>query len=291
MPKHGLILVNAYAPELYTRQVSRLKEELERRSAIMEVKRNNEFSANIKNSRTDIAFPYDFCVFLDKDKYISHMLEKAGVRLFNTARAVEICDDKMTTHIALADSGIPMPDTLPAPLCYDKTAKPDAAMLDAIERKLGYPVIVKAAFGSLGNGVFKADDRAELEYLCEQLKLQPHLFQKYISASHGKDMRVIVIGGKVIGGMIRRSDNGDFRSNIGLGGSAEASDVPQDIRSTAEKAASILRLDYCGIDFLLGDTPMLCEVNSNAYFDAFENATGINVAAKYAEHILSETGE
>ncbi len=75
-------------------------------------------------------------------------------------------------------------------------------------------------------------------------------------------MRVIVIGGRVIGGIIRQSD-GDFRSNVGLGGTARACDVPKNVRDTAIKAANILGLDYCGIDFLFGDEPLLCEVNSN----------------------------
>lgn len=280
-------MVNAYAPTANTRQVSRLKEEFALRSVDIDVRRNDFFCAQIQNGDIRIKDKYDFCVFLDKDKYISHMLERSGVRLFNTAAAIETCDDKMTTHIALANSGIPMPDTLPAPLCYDKSAAPSTAMLDGIEAALGYPVIVKLSFGSLGAGVFKADDRKTLQALCDELKLQPHLFQRYIASSCGKDMRVIVVGGKTLGGIIRSSDNGDFRSNIGLGGSATKTEVPEQIKLTAEKAAAALGLDYCGIDFLLGDTPMLCEVNSNAYFDAFENATGINVAAAYVNHILN----
>ncbi len=281
----ALIIVNAYG-SAETRQVRRIKQELDSLGVETVAERNNRFHAFIKNGNIAVDVDCDFCVYLDKDKYVPRILEKHGIRLFNSASAVELCDDKMTTHIALSNSGIAMPDTMPGLLCYDARSPLDKAALTKVERTLGFPIIAKLSFGSLGAGVFKADDRDELSAVAEKLKTYPHLFQRYIASSHGKDMRVIVIGGKVIGGIIRRSD-GDFRSNIGLGGHAEKIDVPRDIADTAVKAANILGLDYCGIDFLLGDKPLLCEVNSNAYFDAFENATGINVAGAYAKHMIN----
>lgn len=289
--KNVLILVNAYAPELMTRQVSRIQDELIKLGATVDVRRNDGFIARIENG--NIAYsadlPYDFCVYLDKDKYTPRMLEKRGLRLFNSAEAVEACDDKTTTHIMLADCGIPMPDTLAGLLCYDGAAKIKPETLDLVEKSLGYPLIIKHAYGSLGRGVFKADNRAALETISEQVKLAPHLFQKYIAASHGKDLRVIVVGGRVLGGILRRSDN-DFRSNIGLGGKAEAIKVPREVEMYAIGAAHILKLDYCGIDFLIGpDGYLLCEVNSNAFFDAFEKATGVNVAAAYAKYMIEKS--
>lgn len=283
--KRGLILVNAYSPTTKTRQAMRLAEELTARGVSVDVRKNDFFPLSVTDGRIVGSADCDFCVYLDKDKYVAEMLERSGVRLFNSARAVELCDDKMTTHIALSGGGIPMPDTLPGLLCYDKTAKVSPAALDMIEKRLGYPVIVKLSYGSLGKGVFKADDRAALEALAEEVKTYSHLFQKYVAASHGRDLRVIVVGGRVLGGMIRSSDT-DFRSNVGLGGKAKAAEVPQAAAEYALKAAEMLGLDYCGIDFLLSPSPVLCEVNSNAFFDAFEAATGINVAAAYAEHII-----
>ena len=230
----------------------------------------------------------DFCIYLDKDKYAAALLEKRGVRLFNSAHAIEVCDDKMLTHIALEDHGIPMPETMPGLLCYYEDATPSAKYLDSVEKRLGYPIVVKQSYGSFGNGVFKADNRSELDALAKKLKLFPHLFQRFIASSGGRDMRVIVIGNKVVGGIIRSSDS-DFRSNIGLGGKAEKCDVPKEISDVAVKTAAALGLDYCGIDFLLGDKPLVCEVNSNAFFDAFEEATGINVAGIYAEHVINNS--
>ena len=106
--KRGLILVNAYSPVVKTRQASRLAEELTARGVAVTVRRNDLFSLSVTDGRTVGDADCDFCVYLDKDKYVAEMLERTGVRLFNSARAVELCDDKMTTHIALSDSGIPI---------------------------------------------------------------------------------------------------------------------------------------------------------------------------------------
>ncbi len=283
--KKALILVNAYARELYTRQVKRLAQELAARGADVKTERNGFYPLAVGN---DSLPDCDFCVFLDKDKYAAEILEKRGVKLFNSAHAIEICDDKMLTHIALDGNGIPMPETVPGLLCYYRDATPDAKYLDRVQERLGYPIVVKFSYGSQGGGVFKAENRDELNALAEKVKLYPHLFQKFISSSFGKDMRVIVIGGKTVGAIIRSSAV-DFRSNIGLGGKAEKCDVPSDIAAIAQKTAATLGLDYCGIDFLLGETPLVCEVNSNAFFDAFEQATNINVAGIYAEHMIENS--
>ncbi|MCM1368348.1 MAG: RimK family alpha-L-glutamate ligase [Roseburia sp.] len=285
-----LILINAFAPTLETRQTARFCEEFRARGAEVEVKRNDFFPTAVEGGKATINIDCDACLFLDKDKYVSQLMEKRGVRLFNSARAIADCDDKMQTHMILADSGIPMPDTLPGLLCYDKTAAVPPEVFDAVEKKLGYPVIVKQSYGSCGKGVFKADDRKALIDIVESIKTTSHLYQRYVARSHGKDMRVIVVGGKVLGGILRMSDV-DFRSNIGLGGKAVKTDVPPEIRDIALRVTDILGLDYCGIDFLLAENPLLCEVNSNAFFDAFEAATGINVAGAYAEHILKSIGK
>ncbi len=285
MSKNCIIVINAYADKRGTRQTARLAEEFARLGIRAEVRTNDRFPLSVKDGKISKAdFDCDFCVYLDKDKYIAAMLEHSGVKLFNSAAAIEVCDDKMLTHIALADKNIPMPETIPGLLCYDRGAAVPPAVLGAVEKRLGYPVIVKQSYGSIGKGVFKADNRAQLAEICERVKLEPHLFQKFVSESSGRDMRVIVIGGHAVGAIMRISDV-DFRSNIGLGAHAEKATLPDDVKKIAESAARILALDYCGIDFVLKPTPMLLEVNSNAYFDAFEATSGINVARLYAEHI------
>ena len=289
--KRGLILNNAYfSAEHYLNQSKRLKEELALLGVDAEIRRNDFFAATITEGGdidTELIKQYDFCIYYDKDKYVSLMLDRAGMRLFNPHSAMEACDDKMTTAIKLAGHGIPMPLTLPGLLCFDPTETVRAETLDGVEKRLGYPLIVKTSYGSLGKGVYKIDNRGELSEIANKLKCTPHLYQKYISSSFGRDMRVIVIGGKFVAAMIRQS-GGDFRSNIELGGHGEAVIPPSEVIAMCENAAAILGLDYCGIDVLFGDMGYyICEINSNAFFGGIESVTKINIARLYAKHIYN----
>ena len=286
MKGNALILINAYS-ELASslNQAERLKAEFSALGVNAEIRRN-DLGLYLKDGEiAGYAGGCDFCVYLDKDKYTALTLEKCGLRLFNRRAAVEICDDKMLTHLALAGKGVPMPDTVAGVLCYTPDAVVSKDLLDGIERKLGYPVIVKESFGSLGKGVYKAGNRSELEKISEKVKTMPHLFQKFVSESAGRDIRVIVIGGRCVAAMERRS-GGDFRSNLELGGIGSPRDIDGNLRDICGATAEILGLDYCGIDVLESDKGYLvCEVNSNAFFGGIERVTGINVAERYAEYI------
>ena len=195
----------------------------------------------------------------------------------------------MLTILELANHDIPMPKTLPGLLCFAPSAKIKPETLDTIIQKLSLPVIVKECFGSLGKGVYLAHDKNELAAICEKVKTKPHLFQEFISSSYGKDVRVIVVGDEVVGSILRVSNN-DFRSNISSGGHGEKFELSDEMKALALKIAKILNLKYCGMDFLIGKngSPLVCEVNSNAFFKGFEKVTGINVAKKYAEYILKD---
>ncbi len=288
--KRGLILINAYSKlEHSLNQSKRLKIELEKSGISVDIKRNDFFAAVITDSgeiQANIK-DYDFCIYLDKDKYISSMLEKAGLRLFNCHDSIQACDDKMTTAICLADNGIFMPETLPGLLCYDEKEPLKEEFLENVENRLGYPLIVKTSYGSLGTGVFKVDNREELRLRAQKLKCVPHLFQRYIKESAGKDIRIIMIGGKFIAAMERRSEK-DFRSNLELGGSGTPIIPSDEMIACCKKITQLLKLDYCGIDVLLGDDKFyICEVNSNAFFGGIERVTGQNVAKAYADHIMN----
>ena len=212
------------------------------------------------------------------------------MRLFNSSDAVEACDDKLLTSIALTGV-VPMPKTLPAPLCYTPSAAVNEEMLDRAEALLSYPMVVKECFGSLGKGVHLARDRVELRALSERLKSVPHLFQEFIQESMGRDLRVILIGGKVVSAMERRSEH-DFRSNAELGGKGTPYTPDSETVALCERVAGALRLDYCGVDLLFGKEGMLLsEVNSNAFFGTIERVTGVDVAAHYAEYLVKTVYE
>lgn len=286
----GIICVNPFGePKDSVFFAERLKEEFSALGVKTEIVDNGCNASRISDGKITVKTDCDFAVFFDKDKYLSACLEKSGVRLFNSHVAIRTCDDKGETYIALASCGLNIPDTFFAPVCYNSNLKLDEKGLKDIAAKLGFPVIVKESFGSMGKGVFKADNFAELKALAERLKLKPHIYQKFLSERSGTDVRMIVVGGKYLCSMIRENPN-DFRSNIALGGKGRVYNPNKEFIAAAEKCAKVLKLDYCGVDLLFGEDgkPYVCEVNSNAFITEIERITGVNVAKAYAEHVINE---
>ncbi len=285
---HGAIIINNHAQKGAVHQAERLAHELTALGSRVSIVKNTSYLCRtIGDKVTSSMAQYDYCVFLDKDKYLLKALEIDNVPTFNSYNAISTCDDKMLTYLALSHHNIPMPITLAAPLCYTANSPLLPAQLSAIESTLTYPMIVKQCYGSLGKQVHIVQNSHQLTTMLLELQHKPHIIQQYIRASHGKDIRVIVVAGKVLGCMLRCSDE-DFRSNVAQGGRTAVYPLTPDIEHIALTVANTLQLDYCGLDLLMDDNQLLlCEVNSNAFFDAFEQTTSINVAREYARHILS----
>lgn len=286
-------MLNAYGSVPAMEYVAnRLKAEFSLLEVKIDILPNNFFAAKIQEDGSiGINLPkiYDFCVYLNKDKYISQMLESQGLRLFNSHNSIQTCDDKVLTFITLSKHNIPMPTTLPGLLCFSASSKIEEKTILQIEETLGYPMVVKSSYGSFGSGVYKIDNREQLVEIMEKLKTRPHLFQRFVESSYGKDIRVTVIGGKVVSAIIRKSDT-DFRSNLELGGTATKTTPDKKLVALCEKVAKLLKLDYCGIDVLFGENGkyLICEVNSNAIFKGSESASGVNIAGLYAQHIFKK---
>ncbi len=286
----GIIFINPFlVPKQSVHQAERLKSEFNKLGVDIEIVSDGYARVALKSDGAEIDLDAtDFGIYLDKDKYLSQILTKSGIRLFNTHQAVRVCDDKAETYIALAGNGISFPKTVFGALCYSPDKLVLESSADMIIAKLGCPVIVKECFGSMGKGVYKAENKNELLEIMEKVKLKPHLFQEYIPFAKGVDVRVIVIGGRVVASMERRNTE-DFRSNVAQGGTGVKIDLPINFKNVAERASKVLGLDYCGVDLLYGKNgePVVCEVNSNAFISGIEKATGVNVAKIYAEHIIN----
>ena len=286
----GFIVINAYPNGAkFYRQADRIAQELRALGVETDVFQNGEVSAWITDEgkvQTSLSETYDFCVYLDKDKYLGELLQISGLRLFNSPQAVAVCDDKMSTYLALAGQGIPLVKTISAPLCYTPSATASAAFVSRVARELGFPLVAKKSYGSFGAGVQLVRDMNELMRVETEWLYSPHFYQAFIEESKGRDVRVIVIGGRAIAAMERVAQDGEFRSNIELGGVGKTIDLPLEYAELAERVAKALHLDYCGIDLLKGaDGGIVCEVNSNAFFEGLERVTGVNIAAEYAKHI------
>lgn len=285
----GAIIINGYFySSSVAYQCESLKAEFSNKNTGIDVIKANEILIYIENGniKTNLK-KYDFIIFLDKDVHLSSMLEKLGYKLFNSGKAIEICDDKMKTHIFLSNQNIPMPVTVSSPLMYRET---DDDFLNTVTSKIAFPVVVKECYGSMGGAVYLAEDMESLQKIRKALRLKPHIYQEFISESRGADIRVILIGKKIIAAMKRRN-SGDFRSNIERGGRGEKITLSGEYEELAVKVAELIGLDYCGVDILPGrNGPVLCEVNSNAFFRHMEEVTGVNVAGEYCEYVIKVIG-
>ena len=287
--KRVLIVINGYGlAGGIQHQVERLKQEFSKRGVEVEIIKNTQVFAYIFEGNIEISLPkYDFVLYLDKDRYVAELLEKAGYKLYNSIDSIIKCDDKMLTHICLSNEGLKMPTTISSALCYTDNGNRD--YLKPVIEKVGLPMIVKENYGSLGKQVYLANNYNELLEIENKLIHIPHIFQEYIECSRGKDYRIIVIGGKVVAYMKRENKN-SYLSNLATGGTATKVILSKEYLDAAEKAAKILGLDYCGVDILEGPNgePIISEVNSNAFYEGIEKTTGVNVAGCYVDYLLKK---
>jgi gamma-F420-2:alpha-L-glutamate ligase len=212
---------------------------------------------------------------------VLRQFERMGVAMINGPEAVEACADKLQTLQMLSASGLPIPRTILAKFPVD---------IDVIERELGFPVVVKTLRSTRGAGVVLCQDREQFDNLASLLgdsnPSADFIFQKYIRSSHGRDVRLLVIGGKVAAAMERRSRNGGFKSNISLGGTGASITPPPEMADLAVKAAEALRLDIAGVDVLYDERGYrICEANSSPGFVGLENACHISVPDKVFDFV------
>lgn len=228
----------------------------------------------------------EFVIFWDKDLLLARILEQQGIRLYNSSQTIAICDDKRETHVVLQKEGIPMPRTIMAPMTYEGIGFTSLDFLTEIEIRLGFPLIIKEAFGSFGEQIYLARDHKELLSLVSHCKTEKLLFQEYIEQSHGRDLRLQVVGDQVVAAMLRCSEN-DFRANITAGGRMEAYTPYEEEMGLALRAAQAVGADFAGVDLLFGPQgPLVCEVNSNAHFKNLLDCTGVNTAKEILQYIL-----
>ena len=233
----------------------------------------------------------DFILFWDKDVRLAYELERQGLRVYNPASAIEDCDDKTLTWLKCEHAGIRQPKSIISPKKFHADGLMDEELAATVRERIGFPCVVKEAFGSFGQQVRLAYDESELIACIRECGDRPYIIQEYIASSEGRDIRLQVVGDKVIAAMLRENAN-DFRANITNGGTATdyTSRVSDAQKQMALDACRVLNLDFAGVDILFGpdDEPVLCEVNSNAHFKNLFDCTGINAAEAIMEHIVKD---
>jgi len=288
----GLMVVNAFLrttkfDDLY----HTLLDAAQQCGMALDVVTNAELFCTVASEEFDPS-AYDFVLFWDKDVQLAMQLENMGMRVFNSAQSILCCDDKALTYLKLKPYGIPMPRTILAPKTFTNIGYPDLSFVDDVARTLGFPIVLKECFGSFGQQVHLLHDPDSLRQKVQELAGSPMLFQELISESYGHDTRINVVGGCVVASMLRRSTDGDFRSNLTRGGAMENYTPTEEEYALAIRVTELLGLDFAGVDILFGKNgPILCEVNSNAHFKTTLQCTGVNMAVEIMRHIAGKLAE
>jgi len=214
-------------------------------------------------------------------------LENLGVLVLNSSESIELSKDKLATLQILASHNIPIPKTMLAKFPID---------MKVIEKEFSFPVIIKTVRGSFGKGVFLCENKTKLKNTLDLIETSKDskvniILQEFMKSSKGRDIRVIVIGGRSYGAMLRTAKRGQFKANYAAGGDVSLYKLYPLVEWLAVESTRILNLDVAGVDILFdGKKYVVCEVNSAPGFEGFEKATGINVPKAIFEYMNFRLG-
>ena len=219
-------------------------------------------------------------------KAVIRHFERMGVILVNGSDAIDNVKDKLYTQQVLGESNLPVPKTL---------LVKHPINVEFVESNIGYPSIIKTLSGSFGAGVFLCENRNQLQQLLKMAEItKPSyniIIQEFIKDSHGKDLRVLVVNGKVAGCMMRQSVDNDFRANITRGGEGIPYQIDDDIEWLGGESARLLNLDIAGVDLLFdGEGYSICEVNSSPGFEGMDKYCKTNVAEQIVTYVKHKIG-
>lgn len=210
---------------------------------------------------------------------VVRQFDMMGIPVLNSAVSIARSRDKLRAMQLLTRKRIDVPITV----CARSPAAIDAA-LDLVG---GTPAIVKIQQGTQGIGTMIAETPQAVSSLLETLWAmgQDIVLQEYIHESKGRDIRTIVVGGRVVASMRRTAKAGEFRSNLHRGGLAVKVALPPAYRAAAVAATRVMGLDVAGVDMLEGrEGPKILEINSSPGLEGIERASGVDVAGAIVVH-------
>ena len=211
---------------------------------------------------------------------VIRQLERLGVYSCNSSQTIETVKDKLHMHQLLAHSNLPSPKTMLVKFPVDS---------NVVKREIGFPLLIKNITGTEGSGIFLCkteDDFIDLVELIYSTNEKANIIlQEFIASSSGKDLRVFVLGGRIIGCMKRFSEI-SFKANFSRGGKVEPFDLTPEIEWLSTETARLVDLDIAGIDLLFDEKGYkVCEANSSPGFKGLEMIVGQCVAEQILDYI------
>ena len=278
--KIGMLARN---PNLYSHR--RIKEAAEARGHELDIINTTRCYMNIASRRPEVYYNGEKLPHYDAiiprigasvtfyGLAVLRQFEMMGVYPVNESVAIGRSRDKLRSMQLLARDGIGLPVTT---FAHEPKQTEEVVRLAG-----GAPLVVKLLEGTQGIGVMLADTDRSAKSAIEAFRGAGIniLVQEFIKEAGGTDIRAFVIGGKVVAAMKRTGAEGEFRSNLHRGGSAQMIKISPEERSTAIRAAKAMGLNVCGVDMLRSNHgPVVMEVNSSPGLEGVEKATGKDIA-------------
>lgn len=284
------IAMLARNPKLYSHK--RLVEAAEERGHELRILNTLRCTMNITSHRPSILYNGETLTGFDAvipriGASITHyglavlrQFEMMGVWPLNESVAVGRSRDKLRSMQIFAKHGLGLPVT-----AFAHDPKQTDEVLKIVG---GAPAVIKLLEGTQGIGVVLGETNNSAKSVIEAFRgLNVNiLVQEFIKEAGSSDIRIFVVGGKVVAAMMRTGAEGDFRSNLHRGGSAKMVKITPEERSTAIRAAKVMGLNVAGVDVLRANHgPVIMEVNSSPGLEGIEAATGKDVAGQIIEFI------
>ena len=284
------IAMLARNPKLYSHR--RLLEAAEERGHQLQILNTLRCTMNITSHRPSILYNGEMLKGFDAvipriGASITHyglavlrQFEMMGVWPLNESVAVGRSRDKLRSMQIFAKHGLGLPVT-----AFAHDPKQTDEVLKIIG---GAPAVIKLLEGTQGIGVVLGETSNSAKSVIEAFRgLNVNiLVQEFIKEAGSSDIRIFVVGGKVVAAMKRTGAEGDFRSNLHRGGTATMVKITPEERSTAVRAAKVMGLNVAGVDILRSNHgPVIMEVNSSPGLEGIENATGKDIAGQIIQFI------
>lgn len=229
--------------------------------------------------RVDLIIPRIGASITNYGLAVVRQFDLMGVPVLNTAIAIARSRDKLRSMQLLTKKNIDVPITV--------CAKTPASLDSALKAVGGCPAIIKLQQGAQGIGTMIAETPQAVTSLLETLWAmgQDIILQEYIGESKGRDLRAIVVGGRVVAAMRRQARGDEFRSNLHRGGEGVRIKLDKRYTQTAIMASKIMGLEVAGVDMLEGRSgPKILEINSSPGLEGIERTSGVDVAGIIIEH-------
>jgi [lysine-biosynthesis-protein LysW]--L-2-aminoadipate ligase len=247
--------------------------------------KNIGIDLNDQNSRYRGEIVLQRSVSYFKNVHSTAALEGLGAQVINSLYTAIMSGNKMYAHMELQKAGIRTPKAM--------AAFSEESAMEVLD-KIGYPVVIKPTVGSWGRLIALLRDKEAARAVIEDREHMFPLYQIYYFEEFVKrpprDIRAIVVGDRVVAAIYRYSGQGEWKTNMALGGHAEMCPVTNELEDVCLKATSIVHGEVVGVDLMESDSQGLLvhEVNNNTEFKNTVRVTGIDIAGLIVDYAIGQ---